>query len=276
MFLSTPAYTGPLKYVRHLIVDAEGRGEFLTPGAAMTYLNGVTRNLSNYWQVECRPGSYQTESLIAIPSYVHVFSPFPMDPSRNYEFGSIPFWRPPASGSMSGAFITLGDHSRMTGVVADIFVNVTPGGTLSLLRTTGQVVVHNCRFTTWCSAASQIVSCAEILAGSTFYAAGTLFAIQSATGADRTNARAIWAKGAFSINADCRIHDDDQAGGTGIYYDTALESTMRHCSFGTHPKSQFTWDLNMAHATGVIWFDGTKYWNVTGTVANAKNRENEV
>jgi hypothetical protein len=271
MALNTPAPRW-LRYVRHLIVDAGGRGDFLTPGAAMTYLNGVTRDASTYWQVEVRPAEYWSESQIAIPSYTQVFCPFPLGPGRSWEPGSVAHFRHPG-GNLAAPFITLAAHSKLDSIVADLYINVTPTGTCSVVQTSGSTcTIDNCRITQWCSAGAQIVSCADVLSSSVLYAAGTVFAIQGAT---RTNARSIWAKGGLSLT-HCRIHDDDVAGGIGIYFDTAVESTISFTRFGTHPKSQFTNDVFM-NANGMLWLLNSKWWTTGGAfAANAKVQEDEV
>jgi hypothetical protein len=262
-------------FVRYIVVDAEGNGDFTTPGAACTYLNSQTRDNTHYWQVEVRPGNYLTESAIAVPSYTKFFNPFFLDPSRSYEFGEVPLWRHPG-GNLAAPFITLGDRSVLVGIVADLFTNVTPTGTCSVVQANGLNRLYNCRLTGWCSAASQIVSSVEIAAGAVLYASGTLFAVQSATGANRTNARAVWAKGGMSFDSGCRFHDDDQVGGTGIYFDTTVESTISFCRFGTHPKSQFTTDINM-NANGNLWLLYSKWWTTAGAfAANARVQEDEV
>lgn len=273
MGIINPAY---LRYSRHLVVDPEGRGDFLTPGAASTYLQSQTRSTTAHWFVELRPSTYQVDAALTIPSFTTWFNPFQLGPERSWQTGSVPRFRAPASGAMSGAFVSMGEGSKLVGVAVDIFVNVTPSGALSVVRGTSSVFyLTNCRVTAWCDATTHGVYCCEINSGVTLYASGTLFALQMPQ-AQRANAACLWAKGPFSVNADCRFHDDDVAGGTGIIYDTSSESTMRFCSFGTHPKSQFTADLNMVNATGVLWMDGTKVWEVDGNSANAKHREDEV
>lgn len=281
MYLVAPSADYPTRFARHVIVDpnlpeSESRRIFNTPGAAVAYLNGQTRSSSLHWFVEVRPddAAYQADSLIAIPSFSWFYgAPGKRDGSRSEQLNSVARFRPP-NGNFSGAFITLAEGSRMSGIAADIFSNTLTGASSVVRCTSTTAYLDNCRLTVAADASTHALYVCEINAGVTLYADNCIFAVVTPS-AQRANAAALWAKGPFSIKS-CRFHDDDQAGGTGIIYDNASESTIDFSRFGTHPKSQFATDINMVGA-GDLWLLYSKWWTTTGAnAANAKVQENEV